>query len=87
LEPEPESLRLPSETLGLLAQLGLTRLDELLALPRASLRARFGERLLLRLDQLTGAAQEMIVPYRRHLVRGFFRIPAESRIVERSSRL
>jgi protein ImuB len=47
-----------------LAQLGITQLDELLALPRASLRARFGERLLLRLDQLTGAAQEVIVPYR-----------------------
>jgi protein ImuB len=72
LAPSPESLaplplsalRLPPETLELLAQLGLTRLDELLALPRASLRARFGERLLQRLDQLTGAAQETIVPYR-----------------------
>ena len=32
--------------------------SELLALPRASLRARFGERLLLRIDQFTGAAQE-----------------------------
>jgi protein ImuB len=59
-----ESLRLPPETLDLLAQLGIRRLDELLALPRASLRARFGQRLLLRLDQLTGAAQEVIVPYR-----------------------
>jgi protein ImuB len=58
------ALRLPSETLDLLAQLGIGRLDELLALPRASLRARFGQRLLLRLDQLTGAAQEVIVPYR-----------------------
>ena len=58
------ALRLPQETLDLLAQLGITRLEELLALPRASLRARFGERLLLRLDQLTGAAQEVIVPYR-----------------------
>jgi protein ImuB len=59
-----ESLRLPAETLDLLAQLGLKQLGDLLALPRASLRARFGERLLLRLDQLTGAAQETIVPYR-----------------------
>ena len=59
-----DTFRLPPETLDLLTQLGITRLDELLALPRASLRARFGERLLLRLDQLTGAAQEVIVPYR-----------------------
>jgi protein ImuB len=58
------SLRLPSETLALLAQLGIERLDQLLALPRASLRARFGERLLLRIDQFTGAAQETIVAYR-----------------------
>jgi protein ImuB len=58
------SLRLPPETLTLLAQLGIERLDQLLALPRASLRARFGELLLLRIDQFTGAAQETIVAYR-----------------------
>jgi protein ImuB len=60
----PESLRLPPETLDLLAQLGITQLDQLLALPRESLRARFGEQLLLRIDQLSGAAQETIVPHR-----------------------
>ena len=59
-----ESLRLPPETLALLSQLGLERLDQLLVLPRSSLRARFGERLLLRIDQFTGAAQETIVAYR-----------------------
>jgi protein ImuB len=58
------ALRLPPETLALLAQLGIERLDQLLALPQASLRARFGERLLLRIDQFTGAAQETIVAYR-----------------------
>ena len=35
-----------------------------MALPRESLRARFGELLLLRIDQLLGNAQEMIVPHR-----------------------
>jgi protein ImuB len=34
------------------------------ALPRESLRARFGEQLLLRVDQLTGTAQETIVAHR-----------------------
>jgi protein ImuB len=80
------SLRLPRETLDLLAQLGLTRIDELLALPRTSLRSRFGERLLLRLDQLTGAAQEVIVPYRpppKFAAEWILEYPAERRdIVE-----
>jgi len=59
-----DSLRLPQETVALLAELGIVRIDQLLALPRESLRARFGERLLLRVDQLLGAAQETIVAYR-----------------------
>jgi protein ImuB len=59
-----DCLRLPDEKLHLLAELGIERLDQLLALPRDSLRARFGELLLLRIDQLLGAAQEMIVPHR-----------------------
>jgi protein ImuB len=58
------ALRLPPETLDLFAQLGLKQIADLLALPRASLRARFGERVLLRLDQLTGVAEETIVAYR-----------------------
>lgn len=57
------SLRLPPAILSLLSQLGIMRVDELLRLPRESLRSRFGERLLLRLDQLSGAAQETIVPH------------------------
>jgi protein ImuB len=57
-------LRLPQATLDLLSQLGLTTLRDLLALPRESLTARFGPQLLLRLDQLAGAAGEMIVPHR-----------------------
>jgi protein ImuB len=57
-------LRLPPETLDLLGQLGITQLEQLLALPRESLRARFGERLLLRVDQFLGTAQETIVAHR-----------------------
>lgn len=63
LQSTIHSLRLPPATLSLLAQLGITRLDELLRLPRESLRSRFGERLLLRLDQWSGAAQEAIVAH------------------------
>jgi protein ImuB len=58
------SLRLPAETLGLLSQLGITRIEELLRLPRESLMARFGPQLLLRIDQALGAAQEIIIPHR-----------------------
>lgn len=58
------SLRLPAETLNLLSQLGITRMEELLKLPRESLSARFGPQLLLRIDQVLGAAQEIILPHR-----------------------
>src|SRR5581483_10737486 len=58
------ALRLPAETVDLLSQLGIERVEQMLALPRESLRARFGELLLLRIDQLLGTAQEVIVPYR-----------------------
>jgi protein ImuB len=57
-------LRVEPQTLDLLSQLGIARLDQLLEVPRETLRARFGERLLLRVDQLLGVAQEIIVPYR-----------------------
>jgi protein ImuB len=79
-----ELLRLPQETLDLLSQLGIAQLDQLLALPRESLRARFGERLLLRIDQLLGTAQEMIVPYRpppQFISEWLLEYPAERRDV------
>jgi len=77
-------LRLPSETIDLLVQLGITRLEQLLVLPRESLRARFGERLLLRIDQLLGSAQETIAPYRpppQFANEWLFEYPAERRDV------
>ncbi len=55
------ALRLPAATLGLLAQLGLDRVDDLLRLPRADLAARFGPLLLRRLDQALGQAPEVVV--------------------------
>ncbi len=65
LSPLPvSSLRLPVETVNLLLRLGITRIEELLRLPRESLAARFGQQLLLRIDQAFGTAQEMIVPHR-----------------------
>lgn len=65
LSPLPvSSLRLPVETVDLLLRLGITRIEELLRLPRESLAARFGQQLLLRIDQAFGMAQEMIVPHR-----------------------
>jgi protein ImuB len=59
LAPLPvEVLRLDGEPLGDLHHLGLHRVGDVLALPRAQLPARFGPSLLRRLDQLTGALPE-----------------------------
>jgi len=55
------ALRLPTETAKLLADLGLQQVEQLQALPRDSLLARFGPQLALRLDQLTGHSAEVIV--------------------------
>lgn len=59
-----DALRLPRETIDLLAQLGVTQIGQVLALPRESLRARFGELIVLRIHQWLGTAQETIVPHR-----------------------
>jgi protein ImuB len=59
-----ESLRIAADTIELLHQLGIQTVGSLLALPRESLATRFGEQLLLRLDQLIGAAPEVLVPHR-----------------------
>lgn len=69
LAPLPlAALRLPEETLLLLARLGLRRIGELLAIPRPALAARFhtGENvwLLRRLDQALGLEPELITPHR-----------------------
>ena len=62
---------LPAKALGLdddmaaaLRRLGLRRIVDLAAVSRASLLTRFGEDLVLRLDQLLGEAQEPFTPLR-----------------------
>jgi protein ImuB len=59
-----EGLRIASDTIELLHQLGIQTIGQLLALPREDLTARFGAQLLLRIDQLLGAAPEVLVPHR-----------------------
>lgn len=60
----PAALRLSAETIYLLAQLGIDRIEALLALPRSAIPARFGPLLLQRLDQALGRMSEVIVPHR-----------------------
>ncbi len=57
-------LRLPPEIAGRLARLGLARVGDLYALPRAALVRRFGVQTVTRLDQALGAAPEPISPTR-----------------------
>lgn len=65
LGPLPAAaLRLPTDTLDLLAKLGLERIDQLIALPRASLASRFGPLLLQRLDEALGRLPETLAPHR-----------------------
>ncbi len=61
LEPLPlAALRLPPETLALLAQLGLHHIGALLPLARHDLAARFGALLLRRLDEALGRMAEVV---------------------------
>lgn len=55
IEPEP---------MQALIEIGITTIGRLLTLPRSSLPSRFGESILLRLDQALGAAMERIEPVR-----------------------
>jgi protein ImuB len=56
------ALRLSLPTLSLLAELGIVRVGQVMALPRDGLRSRFGPELLLRLDQAQGLVPEVILP-------------------------
>jgi protein ImuB len=63
LAPMPlAALRLDGEALSAAHRLGLERIGELLAMPRAPLQRRFGETLLTRLDQALGRAAEPFEP-------------------------
>jgi len=59
-----KSLRLSADATGALAALGLHTIDQLLELPRAELPSRFGNEVLLRLDQALGTREELIMPER-----------------------
>jgi protein ImuB len=59
-----EALRIETDTVELLHQLGIETVGQLLTLPCESLAARFGDQLIRRLDQSTGAVPEVLVPYR-----------------------
>jgi protein ImuB len=67
------ALRLAPETVVALAQSGLKRVADVLALPRAPLAARFGTDFIRRIDQALGIDEESIVP----------RLPLPSYLVER----
>lgn len=56
------ALRLDPALAGSLERLGLRRIGDLYALPRAALTARFGEEVAERLDQALGAAPEPLSP-------------------------
>ena len=57
------SLRIEDHVVESLHEMGVDRVDHLLALPRSQLPSRFGPQLLLRLDQAFGRTMEPIEPY------------------------
>lgn len=59
-----ESLRISEQTAATLRELGLETVGQVMVLPREGLAMRFGDELLQRLDQLTGAGREVIEPRR-----------------------
>jgi protein ImuB len=66
LRPLPvAALRLPEETVELLRQLGIRRIEQLEALPREGLSSRFGSQLLRRWDQATGRLAEPVPALRQ----------------------
>ena len=58
-----ESLRIDKKVSETLISLGIERVGQLLSIPKASLRSRFGPHLLWRLDQLLGDAPEPLSFY------------------------
>ncbi len=58
------ALRLDVKALDHLGQLGVERVEQLMALPRAGLATRFGHSLLRRLDEALAATAEVITPCR-----------------------
>ena len=65
LRPLPvEALRLPAEAVQTLHELNIFRVEQLLALPRASLPSRFGAEILRCIDRALGVLPEVLTPER-----------------------
>lgn len=62
LKLPPEALRLEPEVLTQLHKLGLRCVGQIINIPRPSLRKRFGNHILFRLDQALGHVIESLVP-------------------------
>ena len=62
LDLAPAALRLEEATLERLQKLGLYTIKNFISMPRSSLRRRFGQQTLLRLDQALGTEDEPIQP-------------------------
>lgn len=58
-----EALRIPDRVAGWCHELGLHRIGDVMGFPSAELRKRFGEILVLRLEQLAGTRKEILSPY------------------------
>lgn len=58
----PECLRIEIDVIERLHKLGLHRIGQFMNMPRPSLRKRFGETFLERIDQAIGRQQELIEP-------------------------
>lgn len=58
----PNALRIEEDTIARLNKLGLRRISDFVAMPRASLRRRFGDQLIRRLNQAIGYEEEIIQP-------------------------
>jgi protein ImuB len=56
----PASLRLEQDIVERLHKLGLRRINNFIAMPRAALRRRFGQKLIRRLDEALGREEEII---------------------------
>jgi protein ImuB len=56
------AMRLPRELCATLKEVGIEQVAHLLKLPRESLLARYGEEILMRLDQAWGRLEEMLQP-------------------------
>lgn len=58
----PEALRLEAETVDRLHKLGLHQIRQFIRMPRSSLRKRFGQHVIMRLDMASGQQTEVIEP-------------------------